>query len=116
MPRTTATVASRQRRKKILSATKGYRQGARRLIRQAQQTLLRAYGFAYRDRKVRKREMRKLWIMRINAAAREHGLSYSRMIAGLDRAGVAVDRKMLAELAVHQPAAFASLAETAKAA
>ncbi|MBE7561257.1 50S ribosomal protein L20 [bacterium] len=116
MPRTTATVASRQRRKKILSATKGYRQGGRRLIRQAQETLVRAYKFAYRDRKVRKREMRKLWILRINAAAREHGLNYSRLLSGLERAGVAIDRKMLADMAVRQPEAFASLVETARAA
>ena len=116
MPRTTATVASRQRRKKILRATKGYRQGARRLIRQAQQTLERARKFSYRDRKVRARDMRRLWIVRINAAARDNGITYSRLIAGLDRAGVGIDRKMLAELAVHQPEAFTILAEQAKAA
>jgi large subunit ribosomal protein L20 len=115
MSRSMNNVASRRRRKKIMKAVKGYRQGRRRLLRQAQITLERAYAFAYRDRKVRKRDFRRLWIVRINAAARLHGLSYSRFMNGLTKAGVVVDRKMLADLAVHQPEAFASLAEQAKA-
>ncbi|MGV8075366.1 MAG: 50S ribosomal protein L20 [Syntrophobacteraceae bacterium] len=114
MPRVKKAVKSRQRRKKILDMAKGYRGGRGTLLRTAAETVDRALKFAYRDRRVRKREFRSLWIMRINAAAREHGLSYSRFITGLKKANVDMDRKVLAGLAVSDPAAFAKLAQTAK--
>ena len=114
MPRAKGGAKTRQRRKKILKKAKGYFGGRRKLYRTAAETVLRAGAFAYRDRKQRKREFRRLWIVRINAAAREHGLSYSRLIAGLDAAGVEVDRKNLADVAVSDPQAFARLAELAK--
>lgn len=114
MPRVKKSVKSRQRRKKILAAAKGYRGGRGKLIRTASETVDRALKFAYRDRKARKRSFRSLWIMRINAAARQHGLSYSRLINGLKKAEVDLDRKVLAGLAVSDPQAFARLAEIAK--
>lgn len=114
MPRVKKAVKSRERRKKALSAAKGYRGGRGTLIRSAQETVDRALKFAYRDRKVRKREFRALWIMRINAAARLHDLSYSRLINGLKKANVDLDRKTLANLAVANPEAFAELAKIAK--
>ena len=114
MPRVNKAVKSRERRKKVLSAAKGYRGGRGTLIRTAQETVDRALKFAYRDRKVRKREFRSLWIMRINAAAREHDLSYSRFMNGLKKASITLDRKALANLAVSNPEAFAELAKIAK--
>ncbi|MHC1741468.1 MAG: 50S ribosomal protein L20 [Syntrophobacteraceae bacterium] len=107
-------VKSRQRRKKILDMAKGYRGGRRTLLRSASETVDRALKFAYRDRRRKKREFRTLWIMRINAAAREHGLSYSRFMNGLKKANIEMDRKVLAGLAVADPAAFARLAQLAK--
>ena len=114
MPRVNKAVKSRERRKKVLSAAKGYRGGRGTLIRTALETVDRALKFAYRDRKVRKREFRSLWIMRINAAAREHDLSYSRFMNGLKKASITLDRKALANLAVSNPEAFAELAKIAK--
>jgi len=114
MPRVKKSVKSRQRRKKILNAAKGYRGGRGKLLRTASETVDRALKFAYRDRRTKKRTFRSLWIMRINAAAREHGLSYSRFIDGLKKANVELDRKVLAGLAVSDPEAFARLAEIAK--
>ncbi len=114
MPRVKKAVKSRERRKKILKMAKGYRGGRGTLLRTASETVDRALKFAYRDRKTRKRNFRSLWIMRINAAAREHGLSYSRFISGLTKANVAMDRKVLAGLAISDPAAFAKLAQIAK--
>lgn len=114
MPRVKKAVKSRERRKKILSAAKGYRGGRGTLIRSATETVQRALQFAYRDRKVKKREFRSLWIMRINAAVREHELSYSRFINGLKKANITLDRKALANLAVNNPEAFAELAKIAK--
>jgi len=114
MPRVKKSVKSRQRRKKILNAAKGYRGGRGTLIRTASETVDRALKFAYRDRKTRKRSFRSLWIMRINAAARQHGLSYSRLVNGLKKAEVDLDRKVLAGIAVSDPEAFARLAEIAK--
>ncbi len=114
MPRVKKAVKSRERRKKVLSAAKGYRGGRGTLIRTAQETVDRALKFAYRDRKVKKRDFRSLWIMRINAAAREHDLSYSRFISGLKKANITLDRKALANLAVTNPEAFAELAKIAK--
>lgn len=105
---------ARRRRNKILKLAKGYVASRRRLFRSAVESVQRALVFAYRDRKVRKREFRKLWIVRINAAARENGLSYSRFIAGLNKAQVALNRKMLAELAVNDSKSFAALANLAK--
>jgi len=115
MPRATNNPASRRRHKRVLKQAKGARAGRSKLIRRARETTLRAGQFAYRDRKVRKRDFRRLWIMRINAAARLHGLSYSRFIAGLKLADVVLDRKVLADLAIHDPEAFARIAAVAKA-
>jgi large subunit ribosomal protein L20 len=115
MPRAKGGAKTRQRRKKILKKAKGYVGGRSRLYRTAAETVLRAGKFAYRDRKAKKRLARRLWITRINAACREAGLSYSVFIAALKKAGILLDRKVLAEVAVRDPAAFAKLAETAKA-
>jgi large subunit ribosomal protein L20 len=103
----------RRRHKKVLRATKGHRHGRHRLFRVANQSLMKAGRYQYRDRRNRKRDMRRLWIARINAAAREHGLSYSRFVHGLKLAGVEVDRKMLADLAITDPGAFAQLVNVA---
>ncbi len=115
MPRARRGFKGRQRRNKVLKLAKGYVGGRRRLFRSATETVQRALAFAYRDRKIKKREFRKLWIVRINAAAHEHGLSYSRFIDGLHKASVALDRKILADLAISDPAGFAALASVAKA-
>jgi len=115
MPRAKGGFKTRRRRKKVLKQAKGYVGGRRKLYRTAVETVLRAGAFAYRGRKQRKREARRLWIVRINAACRETGLSYSRFMAALKRAGILLDRKILAEMAVSDPGAFAKLAETAKA-
>ena len=115
MPRATNAPASRRRRKRILKAAKGFRGGRGTLFRTADEAVTRSLSYAYRDRKVRKRDFRRLWISRINAAARINGLSYSRFIAGLNKAEVGVDRKVLADLAVNDSAVFAQLVEVAKA-
>ena len=115
MPRAKGGAKTRQRRKKVLKKAKGYFGGRRKLYRTAAETVLRAGAFAYRGRKQKKRLARSLWIVRINAACRLAGLSYSTFMAGLKKAGVMLDRKILAELAVIDPKAFAKLAETAKA-
>ena len=114
MPRVRRGFKARQRRNKILKLAKGYTGGRRKLFRSAVETVQRALVFAYRDRKVRKREFRKLWIVRINAAVREHGMNYSRFIAGLNKAKIALDRKMLAHVAVTDANAFAAIAKLAK--
>lgn len=114
MPRVKRGVVAHARHKKVLTAAKGYYGARSRVLRIAKQAVTKAGQYAYRDRRQRKRQFRALWIVRINAAARLHGLSYSRMIAGLTYAAVAVDRKMLADLAVHDLPAFAVLAERAK--
>ncbi|PYM31923.1 MAG: 50S ribosomal protein L20 [Candidatus Rokuibacteriota bacterium] len=115
MPRAKGGPKTRHRRKKILKQAKGYFGGRRKLYRTAAETVLRAGAFAYRGRKQKKRQMRGVWIVRINAACRQVGLSYSVFMAGLKRAGILLDRKVLAELAVSDPPGFAKLAETAKA-
>jgi large subunit ribosomal protein L20 len=115
MPRAKGGAKTRQRRKKILKKAKGYVGGRSRLYRSAAETVLRAGAFAYRDRKAKKRTARRLWIARINAACRAAGLSYSVFIAALKKGGILLDRKVLAEMAVRDPAGFAKLAETAKA-
>ena len=102
------------RHKKILKLAKGYRGARHAQFRKANELVMKALYYARRDRRQVKREFRKLWIVRINAAARLNGLTYSRLIAGLNKAGVAVNRKMLSELAISDPAAFAKLAEIAK--
>ena len=115
MPRAKGGPKTRRRRKKVLKSAKGYVGGRHRLYRTAAETVLRAGAFAYRDRRQKKRLARSLWIVRINAACRQAGLSYSVFMAGLKKAGILLDRKILAELAVADPAAFAKLAETVKA-
>ncbi|WP_420426923.1 50S ribosomal protein L20 [Algiphilus sp.] len=116
MARVKRGVTAHARHKKVLKQAKGY-QGARsRTYRSAKQAVIKAGQYAYRDRRVKKREFRALWIQRINAGARENGLSYSRMINGLQRAGVELDRKVLADLAISDKPAFAALANQAKAA
>lgn len=114
MSRVTRGFRARRRRNKVLKLAKGYVGGRRKLYRTATETVDRALSFAYRDRKAKKRDFRKLWIVRINAAAREHGLSYSRFISGLKKAEVALDRKVLADIAVSDPSGFAAVAELAK--
>ncbi len=114
MPRVKRGVAARKRKNRILKEAKGFFGSRSKLLKTARETVHKSLKYAYRDRKQRKRDFRGLWIQRINAAAREHGLSYSRMIHGLKQAGVEVDRKILAELAVSDPKAFGDLAELAK--
>ena len=114
MPRVKRGVTARARHKKILKQAKGYRGRRKNVFRVAKQAVIRAGQMAYRDRRQRKRQFRALWITRINAAARECGLSYSRFIDGLNKAGVVLDRKVLADIAVFDKAAFAVLAEKAK--
>jgi large subunit ribosomal protein L20 len=114
MPRAKGGFKTRRRRKKILKKAKGYVGGRHRLYRTAAETVLRAGAFAYRDRRRKKREARSLWIVRINAACRQLGLSYAAFMAGLKKAGVRLDRKILAELAVRDPAAFGRLADHAR--
>lgn len=115
MARVKRGVVARARHKKVLNKAKGYYGARSKVYRVAKQAVIKAGQYAYRDRRVRKREFRALWITRINAAARTNGLSYSRFMNGLSKAGIEVDRKMLADLAVHDAAAFTALAEQAKA-
>lgn len=114
MPRAKRGTKARQRRKKVMRLAKGNVGGRRKLYRQARETVEKGLVYAYRDRRVRKRDFRSLWIVRINAAARLHGLSYSRFMSGLRLAGIGVDRKMLADLAIKDAAAFGAMAEKAK--
>ena len=115
MPRVKRGVTAHARHKKIIALAKGYRGRRKNVFRVAKQAVIRAGQMAYRDRRQRKRQFRALWIVRINAEARENGLSYSRFMSGLDRAGIEIDRKVLAELAVSDKTAFARLAEQARA-
>ena len=114
--RTTKGAARNQAKKRLFKKTKGYTGGRGTLLRSAKETIVRAGVFAYRDRKVRKREFRKLWIIRINAACRERGLRYSEFIHGLGKAEIGLDRKSLSEMAIHDPAGFDSVVEKVKAA
>ena len=116
MPRTKNTVAARARRKRVLKSARGYRGGRHSLYRTARETVERAMAYAYRDRRQKKRDFRKLWIARINVAARINGLSYSRFISGLKKADVDINRKLLADMAVNDAPGFARLAEVARAA
>ena len=114
MPRATSAPARNRRKKKILKAAKGYFGGRKNLFRTAKDAVEKGWEHAYRDRKKKKRNFRRLWITRINAAARQHDLSYSRFMNGLKQSGVELNRKALADLAVKDPAAFAALAGQAK--
>ena len=114
MPRVKTGVTAHARHKKILKLAKGYRGARSKQFKKANETIMKAGQYAYRDRKNKKREFRRLWIARINAAARINGISYSRLICGLTKAGVAIDRKMMADLAVKDAAAFTQLVEIAK--
>jgi large subunit ribosomal protein L20 len=116
MPRVKRGVASRARRKKVLKLAKGYYGARSRSFKVAKQAVIKAGQYAYRDRRQKKRQFRALWIVRINAAANELGISYSRLIDGLNKASIEVDRKVLADLAMHEKEAFAVLVEKAKAA
>ena len=113
MPRATKGVASRRRRKKILKAAKGYYGGRSKLYRTAKESVQRGWAYAYAHRRRRKRDFRRLWITRINAAARIYGLSYSLFVHGLKKAGVLLDRKNLADMAIKDQEAFAKLARLA---
>ena len=115
MPRVKRSVAGRARHKKVLGKAKGYYGARSKLFRTAKQAVTKSGQYAYRDRRQRKRQFRAIWIARINAAARLHELSYSRFINGLKKAEIEIDRKVLADIAVHDPDAFAVLAEQAKA-
>ena len=114
MTRVKRSLHARKKRRATLKLAKGYVGGRRKLYRQARETVEKGLCYAYRDRKVRKREFRGLWIVRINAAARQCGLSYSQLVHGLQVGGVGVDRKMLADLAVRDPAGFQEVAQVAK--
>ena len=116
MARVKRGVTSHAKHKKIIKAAKGYYGRRKNTIRVAKQAVEKAMQYAYRDRKVRKRNFRALWIQRLNAAVREHGLTYRRFVDGLTKAGIGVDRKVLADLAMNEPAAFGAVVEKAKAA
>lgn len=115
MPRVKSGVAAHARHKKVIAAAKGYRGRRKNTFRAAKQAVMKAAQYAYRDRRNRKREFRRLWVARINAAARAQGLSYSQFMGGLKKAGIELDRKVLADLAVHDEAAFGAIVEQAKA-
>jgi large subunit ribosomal protein L20 len=114
MSRTRHSVARKKRKKKVMSMAKGYRGARSRSYRSANEQVMHSLQYAYRDRRTRKRDFRRLWIARINAAARQNGISYSRFIQGLKLAEIEVNRKMLAEMAVSDPASFSELAQRAK--
>jgi large subunit ribosomal protein L20 len=116
VPRVKRSVAARKKRRKVLDQAKGYFGSRHSRYKVAKEQVEHSLVYAYRDRKVRKRTMRRLWIMRINAAARAEGLSYNQFVAGCRKAGIELDRKVLADLAVADPAAFGAIAEQAKAA
>ncbi len=116
MARVKRGVVAKARHNKVLKKAKGYYGARRKVYRVAKQAVIKAGQYAYRDRRARKREFRQLWIARINAAARMHGLSYSRMINGLKKAEIEIDRKVLSDIAIHDPDAFGAIAEQAKAA
>ena len=114
MPRVKNGPATRARRKKVLKMAKGYRGARSRQFKKAKEAVTKALKYAYRDRRVKKRTMRSLWIVRINAAVRAEGFTYGRFIDGLNKAGITLDRKILADLAVNEPAAFGELITIAK--
>ncbi len=112
--RTTKGAARTKAKRRLFNKAKGYRGGRGNLLRTVKETLIRAEAFAFRDRRARKREFRRLWIVRINAACRERGLRYSEFISGLKQANIELDRKMLSEIAIHDAAAFDKIVEHAK--
>ena len=114
MARVKRGVTAHAKHKKTIKAAKGYYGRRKNTIRVAKQAVEKAMQYATRDRKVRKRDFRRLWTQRINAAAREHGLSYSRLIDGLNKAGIEIDRKVLSDMAIHEPEAFAAVVQKAK--
>ncbi|HBV98806.1 MAG: 50S ribosomal protein L20 [Peptococcaceae bacterium BICA1-7] len=114
MPRAKSSVVSRNRHRKVLKLAKGYRGSKSKLFRVADTQLLKSLAYSYRDRRNKKRDFRRLWIARINAAARMNGISYSRFMNGLKQAGVAINRKMLADMAVNDASAFGQLVKMAK--
>lgn len=116
MARVKGGTVTRKRRKRVLKLAKGYYGSKHKLFKTAKQQVMKSGNYAYRDRRQKKREFRKLWIARINAAARQHGISYSQFMHGLKTAGIEVNRKMLSDLAIHDEAAFAALVDQAKAA
>lgn len=116
MARVKRGVIARARHNKVLKKAKGYYNARRKVFRAAKQAVIKAGQYSYRDRRAKKRDFRALWITRINAAARVYGLSYSKLIAGIHEAGLEIDRKVLADLAIHDTAAFAAIVERAKAA
>lgn len=115
MPRVKRGVTARARHKKVLALAKGFRGRRKNVYRVAKQAVMKAGQYAYRDRRNKKRDFRRLWIARINAAVRELGMTYSQFINGMNKAGIALDRKVLADIAVHDKAAFAGIVEQAKA-
>ena len=115
MPRVKRGVTARARHKKVLALAKGFRGRRKNVFRIAKQAVMKAGQYAYRDRRAKKRVFRRLWIARINAGSRALGLTYSKFMAGIKKASIEIDRKVLADLAVNDPAAFANLVETAKA-
>jgi len=115
MPRVKRGVTAHARHKKILALAKGYRGRRKNVYRVAKEAVMKAGQYAYRDRRTRKRVFRSLWIARINAAARSHGVTYSRFMDGLKKAAIEIDRKVLADMAVHDPAAFGSIVDKVKA-
>lgn len=114
MPRVTRGFKARRRRNKVLKQAKGYRGGRSKLIRSAQEAVDRGLNYAYKHRRLKKRDFRALWIQRINAAARQLGISYSQLMGDLKKAQIELDRKILADLAIHDPAGFKKVVETAK--
>lgn len=114
MPRVKRGFKARRRRNKVLKAAKGYRGASSKLYRTATVAVDRAGQYAYRDRRTKKRDFRKLWIIRINAAARENGMSYSQFISGLIKAGIDLDRKVLSDMAIHDPSGFSKVVEMVK--
>ncbi|GIX25334.1 MULTISPECIES: 50S ribosomal protein L20 [Caldimonas] len=115
MPRVKRGVTARARHKKVLALAKGFRGRRKNVFRVAKQAVMKAGQYAYRDRRAKKREFRQLWIARINAAVRERGLTYSKFMNGIKKAAIEIDRKVLADLAVHDPAAFGSIVDKVKA-
>lgn len=116
MARVKRGLQTHKRHQKVLQATKGYKLGRKKLFRQAKQAMLKAGQNAYRDRRNKKRDFRRLWIVQLNAAARAHGLAYGQFIHGLDKAGIKLNRKVLAQMSIDAPEMFATVAEQAKAA
>ena len=115
LPRVKRGVTARHRHRRLIRLTRGFWGGRHRLYRTAKEAVLHSLSYAYRDRRARKRDFRKLWITRINAAARQNGMPYNRLVCGLKRAGVTLNRKMLADIAVHDAGAFSALVEQARA-